>query len=245
MHVAQVHAHAQDRVAEVLLFIVDAVIAVELVDHVVHLGEDEAAEVLVQAVLVEHVVVLPAEVAVARAVLHAPDHAALGVHQRHAALAVAADAVPVAARVGGAAGRVDLLLDGHVAVDVEVPGVQVRLHVVVVAGGVVLHDARRVKGLDAAVDPAHPLPAEHGAQLRFELRARRLRGIAVEADHVRKGEHAQAVHPVELARLLGLDVQAHEVEADVLGPLHGGDDRLLAGQGEEALGVKALVEHAV
>lgn len=59
--------------------------------------------------------------------------------------------------VGGAAGRVDLLLDGHVAVDVEVPGVQVRLHVVVVAGGVVLHDARRVKGLDAAVDPAHPL----------------------------------------------------------------------------------------
>ena len=233
-----------------------------------------------QAVLVEHVVVLPAEVAVARAVLHAPDHAALGVHQRHAALAVAADAVPVAARVGGAAGRVDLLLDGHVAVDVEVPGVQVRLHVVVVAGGVVLHDARRVKGLDAAVDPAHPLlrlglvephlprqvgeqaprlveddpgrdagvvavPAEHGAQLRFELRARLLRGIAVEADHVRKGEHAQAVHPVELARLLGLDVQAHEVEADVLGPLHGGGDRLLAGQGEEALGVKALVEHAV
>lgn len=155
----ELHPHAQRIVAEVLLLVVDAVIAVEFIDDVMELCEHKAADVLVQAVFVEHIVVLPGQVAVAGAVLHAPDHTALGVHQRHVRRTVFPDEVPAAALMPALGGGIDVLLDGHIAVQIEVPGVDIRLHMIIVAGGV--SSTMRVSSipLDAAGTCCAPIPA--------------------------------------------------------------------------------------
>ena len=281
MQLLELHPHAQHIVAEVLLLIVDAVIAVEFIDDVMELCEHKAADVLVQAVFVEHIVVLPGQVTVAGAVLHAPDHTALGVHQRHVRRTVFPDEVPAAALMPALGGGIDVLLDGHVAVQIEVPGVDIRLHMVVVAGGVILHDARIVHFLDAAVHAAHPflrigrilpvmlavrlvkqtpclvehdpghdgrmvpIPADELIQLVLKLRTGFRQRLAPIADHVRKGEDAELIHPIKLARLFGLDVQAHKVQSHVLQALHLVDHVLLGGQGEITLRIEGLVQRAV
>ena len=99
MHIAQRHAAAEILIAEILVRVVDAIIAVEFVDHVVELGEHKAAHPVVQAEFVQHVMVLPGEIAVARGALDAPDHAAFAVHQRRVGLLIAADKVKLRARI--------------------------------------------------------------------------------------------------------------------------------------------------
>ena len=279
MHVADLHAAAEILVAEVLVAVVDAVIAVELVHHIVELGEDEAVHRVVQTEFVEHVAVLPCDVGIARGAVHAPDHAALGVHQRRAVLAVLADVVELAAHVGVLAHLVHVILDHLVGVQIEMPGVYVGLHVVVIAGRVVLDDAGGVVFLGLLPDAAHPflglgqvlavgpfageqapglvehypcedagvvvVALELAGPLGFVGGAGFGVGLAPEAGDVLHDEHAQLIHPVELAGLLALDVDARHIEAESLEPPCLVAHVLIGGIGEMALGMERLVEGAV
>src|SRR5699024_3206749 len=109
-------------------------------------------QLFLQPKLVEHVVVLPRQVAVARGTVHAPDPAAFAVEQRRAVLPCAADEVEIRAGERLFHHLAHMAAQGFIAVQVEMPGIQVGFHMVVAAGGVVLYQARRVMGPGAAVD---------------------------------------------------------------------------------------------
>ena len=155
MQIAQAHARHQLLQAGELVGAVEAVIAVPFVDHVVVLGVEPAADLRVAAEFVHHDVVVPAPVAVAGAAFVAPDVAALAVEQRLAALGAAADEIPFRAGEGVARDLVQMLAPG-VARQVGVPGIDVGLDVVVVAGRVVLDQPRGVELLGQAVDRGDP-----------------------------------------------------------------------------------------
>ena len=140
--------------ARVLGRAVEADVAVPLVDHVVVFGVEPAPALETAAEGVDHQVVVPRPVAVARRALVAPDVAALAVQHRRVALHEAADVVRLRAgeRVAAPGG------DGPfpaVAGFVGVPGVEVRHHVVAVAGRVVLHEAGGVERLRLRVGVRH------------------------------------------------------------------------------------------
>lgn len=105
---------------------------------------------------VEHVVILPRQIAVARGVFYAPDQAALAVHQRSARLLVAADVVKFRTDIGVFHNVADMIADFFIAVFIKMPGVQVGFDMIVVAGRIILDQTGWVERFRAAVDAAHP-----------------------------------------------------------------------------------------
>ena len=215
--------------------------------------------------------VVPGVVAVACAAVVAPDIAAFAVHHGLSHLHVAAYVVPAALLEGLLVGLFESRLPEAAAL-VCVPGVDVGLDVVEVAGGVVFHEAGGIEPLGEMVHGAHPvlglrtiLAARHEAPGLVEVDPGEDGGVVVIAVHlspqaflpvpaglgyglapevggVGHDQEAQLVGPVELAGDFHLDVDAIAVKAEALGNHYFLAHELVAREGVVAFRVVALVE---
>ncbi|MNO70401.1 hypothetical protein D3C76_612810 [compost metagenome] len=156
MQVGERHARYEFAVAEVFFRSVQPVIPVEFVRHVPEFRKHETAHFVMAAEFVQHVMVMPSQVAVPRAVLDAPHVAAFAVHQRRVRLRSTADVVERRPRIRVGHHIVDMLAHLFIPVHIKMPRVQVRFDMVPVAGGIVLHETRRVRFFSPAVDPLDP-----------------------------------------------------------------------------------------
>ena len=150
------HAAAEILIAEIFGFAVHAIVAVEFVDDVVKFGKDETAELFVQAVFVEHVVILPCQIAVASGISYAPDHAAFAVHQRRARLPVSTGVIKLGTGISVFHNAADVIADCFIAVFIKMPGVQVGFDMIVVAGRIILDQTGGIERFRAMIDAAHP-----------------------------------------------------------------------------------------
>ncbi|MNW50337.1 hypothetical protein D3C74_277880 [compost metagenome] len=157
MQVGKRHTRHETAVTEVFFRSVQPVIPVEFVCHVPKLREYETAHFIMTAEFVQHVMVMPGQVAIPRAVLDAPYIAAFAVHQGRVRLRSPADIVKRRPRIRVGHHIADMFTHLLVPVHVKMPRVQVRFDMVPVAGGIILHEARRIRLFGPAVNPLNPL----------------------------------------------------------------------------------------
>ena len=267
VQIGHAHPRAPEGVAILLgrTVVVDETVVLPL--NVGEFGVDVPADLLVQAQFVGQVLEAPGDVLIA---LPGPDPAVLAVHQRLIALHVALHVIEARPREGLLDHLGDVLAGRGVVVDVEMPGVDVGDHVIVVAGRVVLHQPGRIQVPGAMVhglDPLVPLrpvalvidapglveihPGEH-RRVHVVAGYRPLQQLLVplggplvvlpEVGDVLHDQHAQAVGPVQLPRHGGLDVDAEHVDAQLLAQLVVAAHHRIAGILIDGLGVERLVQ---
>src|SRR5207237_114161 len=134
---------------------ISAPVAVPLIDHVVMLGVEPAADFGMTAECVDRAVVVPAPVHVARAALVAPDIAELGVAPRLMALPPRRLEIPRRARERAVAQALDVVFPAP-AGEVVVPGVEIGCRVTAAAADrVVFHESRGIEPLRNAIVLGH------------------------------------------------------------------------------------------
>src|SRR5215475_14234366 len=105
-------------------------------------GVEPAADLGMPAEFIHHDVIIPAPVAVARAPFIAPNVSALTVQERLMFFGALADKIPFRPRVAILRDLVKMFAPG-ITRQVGMPGIDIGLDVIVVAGGVVFHETRR------------------------------------------------------------------------------------------------------
>jgi hypothetical protein len=265
--------HARDKLIQTIdlrrTVVLD--IAVPFVDHVVMLGIEPAGTLGIAAESIHHDVVVPSVVAVTCAAFVTPDIATLAVDHRCTILLVATDVV-IGASGEGSVNIFLYLVFPDEATAVGMPGIDVGLHMIMVAGTLVLYETGRVETLCQVIHGTHPFlglrkigtirakapglieinPCKDGGvvvvtlNLGTEAVLPVLTGfrnwLSPEVRSVSHDQETKFVSPIEFARNLNLDVDTVTIQSEILGNLDFILHELVTGEGIETFRMVALVK---
>ena len=139
-------------------------IAVPLVDDIVMLCVEPSGALGITAEDVDHDVVVPSEIDIARTAVISPHVAALAIDHRHVRLDIVTDVVEMASGIGVVAIILDLPFPIPAGL-IGMPGVDVALDMVLVAGALVLDKTCRIQTLGQTVHRPDPLLGVFGVHM--------------------------------------------------------------------------------
>ena len=238
---------------------------------VLQFGVDVAADFGVEAELVGEVFEAPRDIFIACA---CGDTAVFAVNQRRVGLHVITGVVERGTGICLLDDVGDVLFGARVVVNIEVPGVDVCLDVIIEARRVIFNEARGIEGFGEVIHLAHPFlafgqlgevasaesprfvehaPGDDGGMVVIagEGAAQRLLqiclccgGIGAEVWDIAHEEHAEFICPVIEARFIDFDVETEEVEPEFFGA---GDIclyRFVCQEGIDSFWGEGLIERA-